>query len=859
MKKTMKTSVLKTLLMMLSPVFVSCTIGSVETDSSGDNGGSDKLSISFTMPNLKANTIVDTEATGGKGMQFTSSWDNNGHVFMFAKQNGKIINIGRYPISAVNSSSTNFKVEIISTGQFDSKASYQLYGISGAYNVDNGSDLFYRVNLSRNEGFNIWFSGQKGSSSVAAKIPGVVEQLYVINKSDKPIQFVHKGYDTAEKWYYTTAEVSVEDGHIQNAEQGNEAVGKPKEIAVFNGQTYPQVPSYYVPNGKKIKDAQLIAEIDGKEVRSVNRISSDITLQSGNVYAIFAVWDGEKLTLGDGDGEPVVHISSDTEGGDYSVMEIGNDETITIKTTKEKMPKVGDILASGPTKKAPYGFLCRVDAIEEVTPTRTISDDEESIIAKIKKGLAYLDEVLPDNNKSYTIKLDELLTDYSEDSEGNRLKMLSNDEYRWVFPEIPIPIYRWKNKNDDDVKETDYGLTEFKLKFQPMIDPKELTFFFNITNGIFTKYGVTFNYKYRYLLNADVDISYDFLNFKDHTLCEQVLTPIVIPAGIPIVITPKFEFKFTANIGASLKASLTLADLKGITNTTVYYRPWNPKTPFFSFESEETNNRYFLMDDTNTSIKYSGYLDFTIHPVLTFGLYGSNLTEDVLGGGFRIDNKTNLNAKFEVGYNKTGGALYANYDGYEVTDEASMEIGNIGEGSVYLSYMKIFSDGHGEVAKTLLKNDDLSWNGKVNLFYSSFKDVEAKIENTGYITFRGTKRISLIPFIETDCGFCYTKEDPAQERWTFISANYMTVNPKYRNVPDMLDTYPVRCDLPIKDLEPNATYIARPYVVSNMVTKEIMILRKPVIRFRTDNKGQISNTTIEDIPGTNLAPRYLRR
>ena len=153
----------------------------------------------------------------------------------------------------------------------------------------------------------------------------------------------------------------------------------------------------------------------------------------------------------------------------------------------------------------------------------------------------------------------------------------------------------------------------------------------------------------------------------------------------------------------------------------------------------------------------------------------------------------------------------------------------------------------------------MDWKGKLTLFYSSFKDVEAKLEKTGYITFTGTKKVSLIPFVESDYGIAYTKESIAQERWNFISANYMTVNPKYRNDPKILSTQSLKCELPIKDLEPNTTYIARPYVVSNMVTEYILILRDPLIRFKTDDKGQVSNSSIEDIPGVNLVPRYIKK
>ena len=857
MKKRRNAVLLLLSLLLLTMTSCSGSGGSDEVDpvTPNSNSSSEKVSMTFMMPSLASDVLVNSELRGGKVMLFNSSWDNDGRVYMLAKQNNKMINLGRYPITSTNFTNAVFKVELNAPSQLDTKAPYQLYALSGAYNVDN-NELFYRVNLSRNSGLSIWAKSQNGSGTVMSKVAGVAEILYVVNKTNKPIKFVHKGYDAAEKWYYAKAEVSVEDGHVQKAEEGSEVVGNAKEIAVFDGESFQQVSSYYVPTGKKIHDAQLIAEIDGKEVRSENRISSDITLQTGHAYGIFVIWDGDKLTLGDGSDEPVIHVSSGSDNDDYSIVEVGNDETITIKTTRDNLPKVGEFLASGPTEKAPYGFLCRVEAVEEVT-TRSGSDD--SVIAKIKKGLAYLDDVLPDINLSYPVKLDELMIDYVEDSEGNRLTVLSDDDYRWKFKEIKIPIKKWTNKDGSEAKETDYGVAKFELRANYMMDPRELTFFLDIDNAILGKWGVTYNFNSRFTLDADLEITYKFFNFKDQTLYNAVLKPIVIPASIPIVITPVFKLKYSADIGASLKINTRLLDLKRNNNATLYYMSLNPRMPMFKFDNVESDNRFFVTDRTDLSIELDGFMNLSAHPIMTFGLYGSNLADDILGGGFRIEDKLDLKTGFKLGFTEKGDALFSGYDGYEVTDEASMEIDNIAEGSVYLGFFNPFKNKSSDVAMTVCENDDLNWKGKLNLFYAGFKDVEAKVEKTGYVTFSATKRNPLIPFTETDCGFCYAKETVSGLRWIPCSVNNMTVNPKYRNDPRLLESKQIKYDLPFKDLEPNTTYVARPYVVSNMVTKEILILRSPAIRFRTDNKGQVNNTSIEDIPGTNLAPRYIRK
>lgn len=826
--------------------------------SSGVNG-SVKMMIVASSPNMVCEVIAASQDGSEIETQYSTKWTDNATCEVWAKQSGELVYLGKQDVAFTSSDKKKGTVNIDGTGKLDASKPYEIIGLGCSWRRD-GNELFYRTNLYRGDTFGLYFKTVSGQWSVetSSRVAGTAEILYVINKTDKPIKFRHRGFDAEKKWYYTHAEVSIDKGTIVNTEQEGDAVSEEGKVAVFTGKNAFKVYSYYIPNGNKIQNAQLIAEIDGKEVRSENRISSDITLQTDHAYGIFAVWDGKRLTLGDGGDEPVIHITSDASDADFTVVDVGTDETMTIKTTRGNMPKVGDILASGPTEKAPYGFLCRVDAVEEIT-TRAGDADADGVTAKIKKGLAYLDDVLPDVHLSKTVNIDDLVTDYAEDMEGNRLRMLNDDEYRWKFPEIKIPIYKWTNNDGKEAKETDYGMTKFDFRLNFMMDPKELTFFLDIDNAILGKWGVTYNFTSRVTLDADLAITYNFLNFKDRTLCSHVLKPIVIPAStVPIVITPKAELKFTASVEAALKTSVRLFDWKTRTDATMYYRFSNPNIPFFKLEKKESDNRFFIMDSPDMSIELGGNIDFTVHPVISFGVYGSNLVDN-LGGGVRFEDRLQLNAGFKLGYTEKADEIMSGYDGYEVTDEASMEIGNVGEANVYLSYFNPLKRKTDEVSKAFYENDDLNWKGKLNLFYAGFKKVEAQLTKTGYITFTATKTNSLLPFTETDCGFCYAKESVSGHRWIPLSVNYMTVNPKYRNNPKMLESSSVKYDLPFKDLEPNTTYTVRPYVVADIITKEILILRGPAIRFKTDNKGQVNNTSIEDIPGMNLAPRHLKR
>ena len=62
--------------------------------------------------------------------------------------------------------------------------------------------------------------------------------------------------------------------------------------AAANDET--KIWSFYVPTGKKIKDARLVLEINGNEVKT-QPISSDISVEFGKFYLMAVQWDGKSL------------------------------------------------------------------------------------------------------------------------------------------------------------------------------------------------------------------------------------------------------------------------------------------------------------------------------------------------------------------------------------------------------------------------------------------------------------------------------------------------------------------------------------------------------------------------------------
>lgn len=296
MKKTNPILFLIEVLFALTTVFFfSCS----EDDETATNN---KVAFSIYIRSTKMESTILAPSVYGENIKtgLTSHYKEGASYGVIARQNGGYIDLGDFEMRIVSSSDDEGLLEVEVNADIDTNKPFDIYLMSGSCRW--GSDgMFYREHLVRDKGFSTWvkFSRSSMPSRVLSNLAGTGEMLAVINTSDAPIKFKHKGFNVAERWYYTYGEVSVDSGKVDKYEDGDEVEGTEHNVPVFTGDNAVTIWSFYVPNGKKISNAQLIAEIDGKEVRSVNRLSSNVNIETNRSYVMFAVWDGEKLTLGD--------------------------------------------------------------------------------------------------------------------------------------------------------------------------------------------------------------------------------------------------------------------------------------------------------------------------------------------------------------------------------------------------------------------------------------------------------------------------------------------------------------------------------------------------------------------------------
>lgn len=157
------------------------------------------------------------------------------------------------------------------------------------------------------------------SISVQFKHYLVYEVIHIRNDSDHLISFSHCGFESEDGlWYHTKGAVAMDDGSFH---ADNEAAEEPITMgtSVIHAGDRGVIISAYRTNGKKISKARMVAEVDGKTVRTSNTRTSDLDLLVGHAYHIYAAWDGSSLHFIDGNGGEV-----DAGGFGYGTDDTGD-------------------------------------------------------------------------------------------------------------------------------------------------------------------------------------------------------------------------------------------------------------------------------------------------------------------------------------------------------------------------------------------------------------------------------------------------------------------------------------------------------------------------------------------------------
>ena len=126
---------------------------------------------------------------------------------------------------------------------------------------------------------------------------GTYEVLHVANDTDRPMHFIHRGFDTEVPWYRGHANVWFTDDYDHTDFSGEWEGEAESDEGVVMPHAERSFISWYIPSGFPIKDARLVASVNGEVMRSSNTFSSSVTIERYHAYHMYVNWDGTELKL----------------------------------------------------------------------------------------------------------------------------------------------------------------------------------------------------------------------------------------------------------------------------------------------------------------------------------------------------------------------------------------------------------------------------------------------------------------------------------------------------------------------------------------------------------------------------------
>ncbi|MBP5425405.1 MAG: SUMF1/EgtB/PvdO family nonheme iron enzyme [Prevotella sp.] len=237
---------------------------------------------------------------------YSVKWKYGDVITLFFEFNNKFYTSEGKVISMSSSGKTaKFSAQI--PDEVNEFGVYRVYGVSGKGGriLSNNPQVYVSLFRTTPDDFNVpvWFSAvvtKKWPDNIVCSHMGAYEILHFKNKTANTVSVTFSGFKTDNPWYYDYAVYNpLEDkllsgvSYVPMSELNHDVVTArvPTESTV-------QFQTWYIPTGEKMKDAVLEMIIDGNPVTAVNTKSSDVTINKGNAYHLYATWDGEQLVQG---------------------------------------------------------------------------------------------------------------------------------------------------------------------------------------------------------------------------------------------------------------------------------------------------------------------------------------------------------------------------------------------------------------------------------------------------------------------------------------------------------------------------------------------------------------------------------
>jgi hypothetical protein len=305
-------------------------------DDTSDNSGNTNRMCSLTvqMPLDYAQTRVGlSPSEGSKDM--IATWQEGDLVQVIVAQGTGSYSAGKVKVSDISADGKQAMIYFSLPEEIDRTKSFTVYNYTGiegsAFYDDNGfwytrslaelqraplsqfrAPMFAKVEMENNM-----------TPILSFKHFGTYELLHVKNTSSQTVAIAHHGFDQQLPWYQAAAFVDSDDGNQPVSPSGEwDGEGFSDALTIAAGAEG-VFASWYIPSGYSISDTHLKAKVDGREVTSSNTFSSDVTLERGHAYHMYATWDGEKLSFDKGSGGDVPAYTSCPDSHHPHLIDLG--------------------------------------------------------------------------------------------------------------------------------------------------------------------------------------------------------------------------------------------------------------------------------------------------------------------------------------------------------------------------------------------------------------------------------------------------------------------------------------------------------------------------------------------------------
>lgn len=301
--------------------------------------------ITAEMPDDNITRASLTQKDGSLDM--LAQLDEDDELELVVEQDGKNYHIdgptffNRIPISKLSDNKKTCTFEFELREEIDPNRPYTLYGAVGMLlriGSDNGTKKIVGItSINRNSGLNgipLYFVLESGKLTSAAKFKHFTayEIMHLTNTSTNAVHIHFGGFETDSPWYHWMAQIILPESTVIGSDnyQGN---GYGAEETINPGETK-EFLSWYLPTGKKMSNARIRAIVNGNEITSSNTKSSDVNIEIGKAYHMYAIWDGKELKFGKEDiHETIIYPTSSyelSEDGKTLIKWLGDETEIDL-------------------------------------------------------------------------------------------------------------------------------------------------------------------------------------------------------------------------------------------------------------------------------------------------------------------------------------------------------------------------------------------------------------------------------------------------------------------------------------------------------------------------------------------------